>query len=192
LYYQPKVALKNTLYDVVYVLDCILDPFLSKKNYTENRITEFLGLYTPPKPPIVKPPLTEAEKLAAEIFKKKQETLFSNYDCEIRSYIIEYLFKNKVTLDFLEWRRSHVPINWSKFEEHYLSFKAPSDLFINYSLNLEKDPIFFLHLIFKDVFIKDFYIFNLFFYFLFIVLTFLFPIVLITFFRFSKNFKGYA
>jgi len=72
-----------------------------------------LGYYTPPiieeKP--IKKILSQSEIDAALLFEKMQRTAFSNYNCEIRSYLIEFLFKNKVSLDFLEWRKSFVKIN---------------------------------------------------------------------------------
>ena len=94
-----------------------------------------------------------------------QHTAFSNYNCEIRSYLIEFLFKNKVSLDFLEWRRSFVDIDWANFEINFLNFKASKDFFINFSFSLEKDLIFFIFQILKDVFIKNFFVFNFFFIF---------------------------
>ena len=115
-----------------------------------------------------------------------QHTAFSNYNCEIRSYLIEFLFKNKVSLDFLEWRRSFVDIDWANFEINFLNFKASKDLFINFSFSLEKDLIFFIFQI-----IKDFFIFNFFFYWIFIFLTFLFTIFFLLFLGILKNYKKY-
>ena len=190
IFFKPQDGLKKAIYDFVYYFDPIytytIDPFMTKKNWVENRFTEWLGWYTPP---VEKKILTEAEIQAQILFKIKQETFFSNYNCEIRSSLIEYLFKNKVTLDFLEYRRSFVPINWIKFENNFLNFQISKDFFFNGSLGLEKDPIFFLYLIFKDIFISNFYLFNLFFYFVFILFAFFLPVFFFLFLIFLKNFK---
>ena len=65
-----------------------------------------LGYYTPPvfeeEPIKFEKILSQSEIEAALLLEKMQRTPFSNYNCEIRSYIIEFLFKNKVRLDFLE------------------------------------------------------------------------------------------
>jgi len=90
-----------------------------------------------------------------------QHTAFSNYNCEIRSYLIEFLFKNKVSLDFLEWRRSFVDIDWANFEINFLNFKASKDLFINFFLlflgilkNYKKYFYNFIYMIFYFFFIS--------------------------------------
>ena len=142
----------------------IFGDFFSRDYWRTSWISEYFGFYTPP---VIEEEPIKFEKIlsqfkidAAILLEKMQHIAFSNYNCEIRSYLIEFLFKNKVSLDFLEWRRSFVDIDWANFEINFLNFKASKNLFINFSFSLEKDLIFFIFQI-----IKDFFIFNFFFYF---------------------------
>ena len=116
----------------------IFGDFFSKDYWRTSWISEYFGFYTPP---VIEEEPIKFEKIlsqfkidAAILLEKMQHIAFSNYNCEIRSYLIEFLFKNKVSLDFLEWRRSFVDIDWANFEINFLNFKASKDLFINFFL----------------------------------------------------------
>ena len=168
IFYRPKESIIKTIYNSVDILDYLLLNITSIESWKKGKISEFLGYYTPP---------TE-EEIA---FKKLQETIFSNYNCEIRSYLIEFFFKNKVTLDFLESKRQLIKIDWCQFEINYLNFKISKDVFCTFSLTLEKDILKKIYFFLKDFFLIDFELFNIFFYFTFIFLIFLITIFIMIF-----------
>ena len=191
IFYTPKESIIRTIYNSVDFLDLLLSNINSIESWKKGKISEYLGYYTPPTQFLEKI-LTEEEIKAEIAFKKLQETRFSNSNCEIRSYLIEYLFKNKVTLDFLDWRKQFIKIDWCQFEINYLNFKFSKDVFCTFSLTLEKDLLKKIYFFLIDFFLIVFELFNIFFYCTFIFVIFLVTLFIIIIFYIITKYKRFS